>query len=634
VTVYIEGTLDVADAMEAAFTFGAPCPALGLGWGPEKLAENLTGTITFDVGDPYLVTGVGTAFLSELLPGDRILSHAELIPTKAIVAKIIDDSNLELVYPYDQIGGTPGTSGLYYKSTLRTSGIQVTNIRWAKCDGSVADLYRQLQQNYADSRGYRVWSDYEFQKIRGEQVAILTPPDSRIVDAAPVLPQGLAIDSTIEDFGTAVITKGQIGRGRNLMTDSGTTVTDVSNIGLPAQPEFGHSWELGPAVDSWPQTVNGVTYGASVDAVRDGTFELAYAIHHEVDNFTDEAALISQYNDFILIDLGAPFEVGQIHLYRIPSKAQGTAEQTMGVDILGSLTGTLTGTGRDFSPLTPETFHYEMANNEAKEFDCEGSASVRYLLIRGRPFQWPISGKERALGFREIIIFGSQTICQSACIQGEVAHGARQSGTGTITFEMDGTITGTGTSFGGVGEPGVGDYITSDGDEDHWIIIESVNAASGADCVTPRYPYGGNTPESGNLVWSDGSGTSIEGQGGHYVGTPGNPIEFIQDYYPDLVAKTSAYGNKDVFDDENIVVTEFQAVDRAYIILNEVIRIYRTITTEHPFDPRIKLYDTVHAIDDYRLSGNEDLYFLVLSITWDDNGVTLSGIEYGAGVLR
>ena len=624
VSVYIEGTLEVADALEQIFVAGATCPTLGMGMGAAELTINLTGTVTFDVGDSYLVTGSGTAFLTELETGDRIALHSEPLQSMAIVEAVIDDTNLTLIYPYDQIGGTPGASGAAFASTLKTSGLQLTNIRWAKCDGTAADLYRHLQEKYADARGYRLWVDYANQRILGDQVRIKQPGDPRIIEAAPVLKNGIRILGLTEDFGSAVTVTGQVGRGRNLITDSITTITDLA---LLLAPEFGHVWQLGPATGGAPTAIDGVQYAITTNALRDLDFNVAYAVFHPYDNFPDREVAIETYYDFLKIDLGDIYELSQIHLYRIPARSQ-RKDETMGVDILGSIDDA------SYTSLTPETYHYEMKDNEAKNFEVQDQSSpVRYLKIRCRPLYWVNSGKELTMGFREIQIFGTQRVCVTACIQGEIAHGERYAGTGTVTFQAGKLVDGAGTNFGGVGEPDVGDYIARSDAPNFWAIIEAVNAPSGVGCVELRYTYPGTIPSSGPLIWANGTAPYAEGEGGHFIG--GNDIagNFIRNYYPDLVKKMSAYGHRMVFDDSGLVVTELQAVDRAYIILNEVIRLYRQVAITVAFDPRIGLFDTIHAIDDYRLTGGEDIYMLVERIQIGESTMTFIGTEYGAGVL-
>ena len=110
--------------------------------------------------------------------------------------------------------------------------------------------------------------------------------------------------------------------------------------------------------------------------------------------------------------------------------------------------------------------------------------------------------------------------------------------------------------------------------------------------------------------------------------------DFILDYYPDLVTKLTNIGHQTKVDDAGIVFTMFQSTDRAYLLLQEYIRLYRTITFMTHFDPRIMIFDTVHIQDDHRVGAAEDLYFLVQMVEISDAGTRFAGTEYGAGVLR
>ena len=128
-------------------------------------------------------------------------------------------------------------------------------------------------------------------------------------------------------------------------------------------------------------------------------------------------------------------------------------------------------------------YQFELQPNDGKDFDIEDEAvAFRYLLIKAKPFKWTAADGAnwpRFMGLREISVFGTQTICETACIQGEIAHGARVAGAGIITFVAGGppwTVNGAGTNFGGPGEPGVGSYIALDADTDHWAIIKTINA--------------------------------------------------------------------------------------------------------------------------------------------------------------
>lgn len=637
VSVYVEGTLELADVVEYILTLPDQCEAdpanrtLGCGFGQADLTINLTGLVTFVNAPPFqTITGIGTDFQGELEIGDRVALHASN-DIKGIIDFINPGLQIATIkYPYDQIGGTPGDNGAAFKSTLMESGVNLTKIKFLKCEGMAADLYRKLQEYYADSKGYKIWYDYENNQIVGKQVGILYPPDARIIDLPPVVKNGLKLQGTTEDFGTAVTTTGIVGRSKNLIRDAGVTITDLSLL-LPPTPPGGFSWLVGPSTGGAPQFWYGLWYNLlPVPNLNDANLSTGYAVYHNYQDWAPRLTAFHTYFPFLEIDLQGVFDLGTIVLHRINSRPV-RKEETMGVDILGSVDGIT------YDYLSPEAVHYEMGYDETKTFDFEGLASVRYIRIDCRPLYWVDSGKELTMGFREIQIYGSQTICEVACIQEDIAHGQRQNGTGNITFNAAGppyTITGAGTNFGGVGEPQVGDYIAHAVDLDHWGIIDVINAPTGANCVELVFPYNGVLPSAGALRFSDGTGPYEEGEGGHFIG--GNPVDaaFIRDYYPYLVHKTCAYGHRVKFDNENIVYTEMQAKDRAYLILDEVIRLYRMISTRHGFEIRPNIFDTVHAIDDYRITGDEDLYYLVQSIVMSDKGATYSGTEYGAGVLR
>jgi len=600
VSVYIEGTLELADVIEYMLSLPDDCVSQGCGFTEAQLITNLTGTVTFVNAPPYLtVTGVGTLFTTELKEGDRFALHS-VSPVLAIVDSITNDFLLTIKYPYDQIGGTPGASGAAFVSGLMESGINLSNIKWLKCDGTAAELYRKLQENYADSKGYKIWYDHENDKVRGQQVRALTAPDPDIIDTGPVLENGLRLTSTTEDFATAVTVTGIIGRAKNLITDPAVVLTALAEIA---------GWTV--HAGSGPIT-----------ALNDGDLSTEYAVY--------QSSPAAGYHEYVKIDLGDIYDLSHFILYRWWSK--NVNNFAMGVTLLGSTDDVV------YSPLSPETVEFEMFSNESRDFDLEGIATVRYIIIECRPFKWVSSGPERSIGFWELIIYGSQEICISACIQGEVAHGTRQLGLGTITFNAGGppwTVTGVGTNFGAPGEPQVGDYIAQNGDLDHWSIIETINAPTGPNCVELVYQNNGTLPSGpGALVFSDGTGPYTEGEGGHFIGGSTADSAFVRDYYPHLIKKTTNVGHTTKLDNQGIVFTEAQALDRAYLILDEVIRIYRDVSTRHGFDPRIKIFDTVHAVDDYRATADEDLYFLVQNISMNDRNTELSGTEYGAGVLE
>jgi len=126
----------------------------------------------------------------------------------------------------------------------------------------------------------------------------------------------------------------------------------------------------------------------------------------------------------------------------------------------------------------------------------------------------------------------------------------------------------------------------------------------------------------------------IPGYREHPVLDGGVMHDFIVDYHPNLVKKLTNIGHQTKLDDEGLVFTQFQALDRAYILLQEYIRLYRSITFITHFDPRIMIFDTVHIEDNHREGDPEDLYFLVQLVEISDRGSRIAGTEYGAGVLR
>ena len=613
-SVYIEGTLELADVIEYMLSIPDDCEHQGCGFTESQLITNLAGTITFNAGGPpWTVTGIGTSFLTDLEIGDRIGFQGPA-PIIAIVAGITNDLLLNIRFPYDQIGGVvPSGPGAYFVCGLKESGISLSKILWLKCDGTAAELYRKLQQNYADSKGYKIWYDHENDKVRGRQVRAMRPTVpaelAKIVDLGPVLKNGLNITSTSEDFATAVTVTGLIGRAKNLITDPAVVLTPLAELA---------GWSI------FAGSHGGINWGP-IGVLVDQDMSTGYA-----------AYLITPpgvYHEFIKIDLGAIYDLSEFILYRINTKETGNF--SMGV----SLYGASVDIPGSYTPLSPEAIQFEMTSDEEKHLDLEGIATnIRFIIIECRPFSWVHSGHELTMGFRELIIYGSQEICITACVQSDMAPGVRQLGIGNIIFNAGGppyTVTGVLTQFGAVGQPQVGDYIAHTLDLDHWAIISQINAATGPNCVELVYQYGGILPSGpAGLRFSDGDPPYAEGEGGHFIGGSTDPDYFKRDYYPHLIKKITNFGHSTKLDDQGLVFTEAQAKDRAYIILDEVIRIYRTIKTKHGFDPRIKIFDTVHAVDNYRATADENLYFLVQGINLNDGLTEFAGTEYGAGVLE
>jgi hypothetical protein len=135
-------------------------------------------------------------------------------------------------------------------------------------------------------------------------------------------------------------------------------------------------------------------------------------------------------------------------------------------------------------------------------------------------------------------------------------------------------------------------------------------------------------------VVDPGAPPYTEGQGGHFIGGSTDDDDFIIDYYPDLVAKLGRRGHRTLNDDGGTSLSEANAKDRAYILLNEYIRLYREITWEGAFDPRVQIYHTAEVLDDYRNGPPETLTFLVETVSMNEGKTVISGREYGAGVLE
>ena len=110
--------------------------------------------------------------------------------------------------------------------------------------------------------------------------------------------------------------------------------------------------------------------------------------------------------------------------------------------------------------------------------------------------------------------------------------------------------------------------------------------------------------------------------------------DFVLDYYPNLITKLTNIEHQPKLDKEGLVLTEPQAKDRAYLLLQEVIRVYRLIKYQGFFDPRIWVFSTVFTEDEYRSVTPAELYFLVQSVSFSDNAISITGTEFGADVLE
>jgi len=119
-----------------------------------------------------------------------------------------------------------------------------------------------------------------------------------------------------------------------------------------------------------------------------------------------------------------------------------------------------------------------------------------------------------------------------------------------------------------------------------------------------------------------------EGVGGHYVGGV-----FITDFYPEIIKKLCNVGHQTLIDDSGLVLSEEEARDRGYLLLDEYIRLYREITWSGAFDPRVQIYRTARSYDTYRETGTDELLYLVESYTINANSTRITGREYGGGAL-
>ena len=539
-SVYQEGTLELADVIEHILTLTNDCTDFGCGFTAAQTRTALTGALTLTNG-LATATGAGTLFLAELSEGDRIALVAA--PTEyAIVDTVTDNFNLILRYPFAGVGG----AGAFFKSTLRESGISLTNINWDQCDGTAAQLYRELQKSYADSRGYKIWYDHMNDQVIGDRVAILDGGDPNII---PLGPKGkLKTNRSSKDIATAVSVSGTVAKSENLMSLAGITVTDII---IPTPDPPGYPWAAGPATGGAPQTYGGLTFTATTASINDQDLYQGYAVFKDQPTIAASDIAVTQYFDFLLIDLLQPYDLSVLILYMVNIK--NSLGEKQGVKIYGSADNVV------YTALSPESIGFDMAADEVKELDVEGVANgIRYIKILCRPFHWPLSGKEVTMGFREIIIFGTQKVCAAACIQDA-------------------------TPYAGYPGPPVG---------------------------------------------------AVEGVGGHFIGGSQQDADFIVDYYPDLVAKQFNTGYITKLDDSGLILTEASAVDRAYLILNEMIRLYRLVGWLGAFDPRVRLFDTVEVDDDYRTGAPETLRILVQGIDVGEFKYSISGTEYGAGVLE
>ncbi|KPK74947.1 MAG: hypothetical protein AMJ79_12745, partial [Phycisphaerae bacterium SM23_30] len=463
--------------------------------------------------------------------------------------------------------------------------------------------------------GYKLWYDPMTDQIRGDRVRI---DYANQIELGPII--SLPLSATTEDFASAVLVKGDVGKADNLITKAATTITPDIEIVVP--PDGYGPWSIGPSV-AGAETMGGVVYMPNpngYEALRDSNLTQAYAVHYD---FPKVAGMHGHYTyyQFITIDLGLPYALSTITLYTIPQKYSRPSSK-MAVSIYYSLDGV------DYQICSPETYKAELETDAANEFDVQDLVTARYLRLWVRPFAWVHDGKELTIGFREMYIFGSQTTCTEACIQDVTPPDV-------INLSDDITFIEGGPPWEVIGDPGSlflaeltqGDMVAVAGDLSNWAEIYQIIDDTHA-YLYDRYP---------GIQGASGPGRKadfVEGNGGHFIGGTGVMHDFIVDYHPNLVKKLTNIGHQTKLDDEGLVFTQFQALDRAYILLQEYIRLYRSITFITHFDPRIMIFDTVHIEDNHREGDPEDLYFLVQLVEISDRGSRIAGTEYGAGVLR
>jgi|GEM_PF-2749634 len=522
VSVYQEGTLELEDIYTSVLTGDSTgdwpdCLNISCGFDDTTWREALPGTFSF-TNDNTAVPGAGNPF-ADVTPGDRIAHNAT--PTDfGIVATVTDANNVVLQYPYP--GGTAGPLA-GFKSTLRWSGLSITRVEWHYCDGTAASLMRLLQRDYADVRGYRIWYDPMDDVVRGDRVEIRVEPDARILDAGQI--GSLTTDITSENFYSAIAVTGTLDRAKNYATDAGVATTlDAEVAGwLPGTSQgsgYGNyanmTWSIVPGA------------GNAELALRDTSIENAYPVYFKFATYAlaDAAELV--WTDYITIDLGVESNLGDIHIYNINCKNENNYSQ--GISLQYSTDGV-----NFYDILT--CYRLEFSENERKTIDAS-QYTARYIKIICRPFKWVADGKERTMGLREIIIFGSEDICEVVCVQNDDIAGGR--------------------TVGGV---------------------------------------------------------------------------FISDFYPEIIKKLCNVGHQVLIDDSGLVLSREEAIDRGYLLLNEYIRLYRQITWNGAFDPRIQIYRTVHTRDTYREIATDELYFICESYTINNNTTMIAGTEYGGGVL-
>jgi len=527
VSVYQEGTLELEDVYTEVLTDDSTvdwpdCLNIACGFDDTTWRETLTGTFTLTNGNINVI-GIGCAFDTELTAGDRIAHNAT--PTDfGIVASIAGPNALTLEYPYP--GGTAGPFA-GFKSTLRWSGLSITKVEWQYCDGTAANLMRLLQRDYADVRGYRIWYDPMDDVVRGDRVEIREDADPRVMDLGLI--GSLMTDITSENFYSAIAVTGTLDRAKNYATDALVATTlDAEIAGWKPGTSKGGSTAFGNM--TWSVTPGA---GNAELGLRDTDIEVAYPVYFTFPNAAAALAAELVWYDYITIDLGVEINLGDIIIYNINCKNENNYSQ--GVWLQYSTDGV------NFYDIL-NCYQVEFSEDERKTIDAS-QYTARHIKIMCRPFKWPQgtawSGtRTRTMGLREIIIFGSEDICEMVCVQN--------------------TDVGGGRTVGGV---------------------------------------------------------------------------FISDYYPEIIKKLCNIGHQVLIDDSGLVLSNEEAIDRGYLLLNEYIRLYRQITWDGAFDPRIQIYRTVRTQDVYREVDTDVLRYICENYSINNESTMISGREYGGGVL-
>lgn len=115
--------------------------------------------------------------------------------------------------------------------------------------------------------------------------------------------------------------------------------------------------------------------------------------------------------------------------------------------------------------------------------------------------------------------------------------------------------------------------------------------------------------------------------GGRWVGGVWLPT-----YYPLMMRKVSVLGHKTFLDEDAPVWDQISSDDRAHVILNEKIRMFKPGSWECPFDPRNMLLDTVQISDDFFPSAPDVQRNLIEGIELGFDRSVIEGTDYAVGV--